>query len=153
MKRIAGATAIVVLAFPAGVLAVAGFADADSVNWEAVAKCESSGNWAANTGNGAYGGLQIEPATWDANGGVGLPSQASPQQQIAVAQRILAAEGPKAWPTCFSRGVTAGAPAANPTGAPDGVPAAAPQTAGGPPVGSLTHFLTLLVDDAEAGDT
>lgn len=149
MRRMAGVTAVVVLAFPAGVLVVAGAADADTVNWEAVAKCESSGNWSANTGNGAYGGLQITPASWDANGGVGLPSAASPQQQIAVAKRILAAEGPKAWPTCFSRGVTAGVPA----GAPDGPQGVAPGPTGAPPVGSLTHFLTQLIDDAEADNT
>jgi hypothetical protein len=117
-----------------------GAASADSVNWRAVAKCESSGNWAANTGNGAYGGLQIKPATWAANGGVGLPSQASPQQQISVAKRILASQGPGAWPTCMSRGLT-GDP-----GVP-GVPAAPGVTA--PPVGSLTHLLTTLINEAE----
>jgi hypothetical protein len=120
-----------------------GAASADSVNWQAVAKCESGGNWAANTGNGAYGGLQIKPATWDANGGVGLPSQASPRQQIAVAKRILASQGPGAWPTCMSRGLV-GAPSA--PGAP-GVPGVPAFTV--PPVGSLTHFLTTLIEDAE----
>jgi hypothetical protein len=112
-----------------------GSAGADSVNWGAVAKCESGGNWAANTGNGAYGGLQIKPATWRANGGTGLPSQASPQQQVAVAKRILTTQGPGAWPSCMSRGLTA-AP---------GVGEAAP------PVGSLTHFLLTLISDAEGG--
>jgi hypothetical protein len=128
MRRVTDLAATALLLFAFG---FTGFASADSVNWEAVAQCESGGNWAANTGNGAYGGLQIKPATWDANGGVGLPSQASSQQQIAVAKRILADQGPGAWPTCMSRGLS-GAP---------GMAA---------PVGSLTHLLTTLLNDAEA---
>lgn len=48
-------------------------AQADTVNWDAIAQCESGGNWSSNTGNGAYGGLQFKPATWNANGGVGSP--------------------------------------------------------------------------------
>lgn len=121
-------------------------AQADQVNWAAVAQCESSGNWAANTGNGAYGGLQIKPSTWEANGGVGLPSQATPAQQIAVAKRILAKQGPGAWPTCMSR-------------IRDMQPQqAAPATPGTPdiqgsqavPVGTLTQFVTYLVNQLEA---
>ncbi|BDB42500.1 resuscitation-promoting factor RpfC [Mycobacterium kiyosense] len=75
-------------------------ANADSMNWDAVAQCESGGNWAANTGNGAYGGLQFKQATWEEYGGVGNPAQASKQQQIAVANRVLASQGPGAWPKC-----------------------------------------------------
>ncbi len=105
-------------------------AHADQVNWEAVAQCESGGNWAANTGNGAYGGLQIKPATWAANGGVGLPSLATPQQQIAVANRILIKQGPSAWPTCMSR-----------------IRDQHQQET--VPVGSLTHFMTYLVNQLE----
>ena len=52
-------------------------AHADSVNWDAIAQCESGGNWAINTGNGHYGGLQFKPATWSSNGGVGSPATAS----------------------------------------------------------------------------
>ncbi len=51
-------------------------ADAEP-NWDAMAQCESGGNWAANTGNGFYGGLQFTPSTWTSNGGVGSPSAAS----------------------------------------------------------------------------
>lgn len=47
---------------------------ADDIDWDAIAQCESGGNWAANTGNGLYGGLQISQATWDSNGGVGSPA-------------------------------------------------------------------------------
>ncbi|BBY08823.1 transglycosylase family protein [Mycobacterium noviomagense] len=89
-----------------GVLAAAamalstGVANAQGMNWDAVAQCESGGNWAANTGNGHYGGLQISQATWNANGGIGSPANASRQDQIRVANRILATQGPGAWPKC-----------------------------------------------------
>ncbi|MBU3752164.1 MAG: transglycosylase family protein [Mycobacterium sp.] len=76
-------------------------AAADSgVNWDALAQCESGGNWAINTGNGYYGGLQFSPATWRANGGVGMPHQASREQQIRVAENVLRTQGIGAWPTC-----------------------------------------------------
>ena len=71
------------LAAIAGALTVApmalatGTANADSVNWDAVAACESGGNWAINTGNGYYGGLQFTMGTWRANGGSGMPHQAA----------------------------------------------------------------------------
>ena len=93
-----------------GALALgAGTASADSgVNWDAIAKCESGGNWAINTGNGYYGGLQFSPATWTANGGTGLPSQASREEQIRVAEKVYKTQGIGAWPTC---GANAGAPA------------------------------------------
>lgn len=74
------------------------------LNWEAVAQCESGGNWTANTGNGHYGGLQFKQTTWEENGGVGNPANASKQQQIAVANRVLATQGPGAWPKCSSAG-------------------------------------------------
>ena len=77
-----------------------GIAHADGVDWDAVAACESGGNWSANTGNGFYGGLQFKPSTWAANGGVGSPATASREQQIAVANRVLATQGPGAWPKC-----------------------------------------------------
>ena len=51
-------------------------ANADSVDWDAIAQCESGGDWATNTGNGQYGGLQFKPSTWAANGGVGSPATA-----------------------------------------------------------------------------
>ena len=85
-----------------------GTASADSgVNWDAVAKCESGGNWAINTGNGYYGGLQFSPATWTSNGGAGMPHQASREQQIKVAENVYRTQGIGAWPTC---GANAGAP-------------------------------------------
>jgi hypothetical protein len=83
-------------------------AQADSVNWDAIAQCESGGNWATNTGNGHYGGLQFKPATWASNGGVGNPATASRAEQIRVAENVLRTQGLKAWPKCGARG---GAPA------------------------------------------
>jgi LysM repeat protein len=75
-------------------------ANASSVNWDAIAHCESGGNWATNTGNGFYGGLQFTQSTWRANGGSGSPQNASRSQQIAVAERVLQTQGIGAWPVC-----------------------------------------------------
>jgi uncharacterized protein YabE (DUF348 family) len=80
---------------PAAAPAVAG----GSV-WDALAKCEAGGNWAINTGNGYYGGLQFNLGTWRANGGVGMPHEASREQQIAVGERVQASQGWGAWPSC-----------------------------------------------------
>lgn len=79
-------------------------AHADSVNWDAVAACESGGNWAINTGNGYYGGLQFSPRTWRANGGQGMPHTASRDEQIRVAENTLRSQGIGAWPVCGRRG-------------------------------------------------
>ena len=100
-----------VLAVTAGAMAVApislaGVASADSINWDAVAACESGGNWAIATGNGYYGGLQFSPSTWRANGGSGMPNQASREEQIRVAETVYKTQGIGAWPTC---GANAGA--------------------------------------------
>src|SRR6476661_9583629 len=83
-------------------------ANADSVDWDAIAQCESGGNWSTNSGNGHYGGLQFKPSTWAANGGVGSPSSASREEQIRVAENVLRTQGLRAWPTC---GSAAGGPA------------------------------------------
>jgi hypothetical protein len=69
-------------------------------NWNAMAQCESGGNWSANTGNGYYGGLQFTPATWAANGGVGSPAAARRDEQIRVARNVLQTQGLGAWPVC-----------------------------------------------------
>ena len=84
-------------------VALAADASADSVNWTAIANCESSGDWAANTGNGFYGGLQFTESTWLAYGGgqyAQYAYQASESQQIAVAEKVLAGQGIGAWPVC-----------------------------------------------------
>jgi Spy/CpxP family protein refolding chaperone len=69
-------------------------------NWDAMAQCESGGNWSANTGNGFYGGLQFTPATWAANGGMGSPAEAGRDEQIRVARNVLRTQGLGAWPVC-----------------------------------------------------
>ncbi|GIE86501.1 LysM peptidoglycan-binding domain-containing protein [Actinoplanes regularis] len=82
---------------------------ATNVNWDAVAKCESGGNWRINTGNGYYGGLQFSRSTWRAHGGGKYGSTAnlaSKSQQIAIAERVLRSQGIRAWPTCGRRGLT-----------------------------------------------
>jgi resuscitation-promoting factor RpfA len=88
----------------AGSVGLASSADAaSSSTWDRLAQCESSGNWAINSGNGFSGGLQFTPGTWRAFGGGAYASsahQASRGQQIAVAEKVLAGQGWGAWPSC-----------------------------------------------------
>ncbi len=96
-----------------GGIALAGHAAAapDS-EWDRVAACESGGNWGINTGNGYHGGLQFSQGTWAAHGGGEFASsanQATRDQQIAVAERVLATQGRGAWPVC-GRGLSAASP-------------------------------------------
>jgi resuscitation-promoting factor RpfA len=82
-------------------LALAGTASAAPQSaWDRLASCESGGDWSTNTGNGYYGGIQFNATTWHRYGGSGMPHQASKAQQIAVAERTLAAQGWGAWPAC-----------------------------------------------------
>jgi len=78
-------------------------ASADPTNWDAVAACESGGNWGINTGNGYSGGLQFKQSTWEANGGSGSPANASKDEQIRVAENVKQSQGMGAWPTCGKR--------------------------------------------------
>lgn len=84
------------------------FASADPVNWDAIAECESGGNWSINTGNGYYGGLQFKQSTWEANGGSGNPANASREEQIRVANNVLQTQGIGAWPVCGARAGASG---------------------------------------------
>ncbi|MFK0238360.1 transglycosylase family protein [Streptomyces vinaceus] len=68
--------------------------------WDKVAECESGGRWSIATGNGYYGGLQFSPTTWREFGGTGDPSKASKAEQIRIAEKVLAVQGPGAWPHC-----------------------------------------------------
>jgi LysM repeat protein len=81
-----------------------GTAEAATVhNWDGVARCESSGNWAINTGNGYYGGLQFSYSTWLAYGGGAYARRAdlaTKAQQIVIAERTLRGQGIGAWPVC-----------------------------------------------------
>ena len=99
---ITGALATVPVALSTGI------ANADTVNWDAIAHCESGGNWSTNTGNGHFGGLQFKQATWSSNGGVGSPATAWRDEQIRVAENVLRSQGLGAWPKCGGQG---GAPA------------------------------------------
>lgn len=93
------ATAVVV----GGALTAVPAEAADLSVWDRVAACESSGNWAINTGNGYYGGVQFSASTWAAFGGRDFAPnahQATKAQQIAIARRTLSVQGPRAWPTC-----------------------------------------------------
>ncbi|WP_321164068.1 transglycosylase family protein [Nocardioides sp. Soil774] len=75
-----------------------------STVWDALAQCEAGGNWAINTGNGYYGGLQFNLGTWQSYGGTGLPSQASRETQIAIATKVRDASGGYgAWPACAAK--------------------------------------------------
>ena len=74
--------------------------------WDSIAQCESGGDWSINTGNGYSGGLQFDPGTWAAHGGTQYApdaSQATREQQIAVAEKIQASQGWGAWPACTSK--------------------------------------------------
>ncbi|MPY11983.1 transglycosylase family protein [Arthrobacter bussei] len=109
-----------------GLGAAAGAANAaPASDWDALAQCESGGNWGINTGNGFSGGLQFTPSTWAAFGGQGAPQNASREQQIAVAENVLAGQGWGAWPSCSAQlGLSS---AANPGGIPaQAAPAPAP---------------------------
>ncbi|MEU6078968.1 transglycosylase family protein [Streptomyces sp. NPDC047108] len=84
-------------------LAAGGAQAADTETWDRVAQCESGGLWSADTGNGYFGGLQLTQDTWEEYGGRDYAPRAdlaSRSQQISVAEKILAAKGPQAWPNC-----------------------------------------------------
>jgi hypothetical protein len=88
-------------------LGPASAAQAKSVNWDAVAQCESGGNWSINTGNGYYGGLQFNRGTWNAYGGTKYAStadRASRAEQIRIAEKVLDGQGIGAWPVCGRKG-------------------------------------------------
>lgn len=71
--------------------------------WDSLAACESGGNWAINTGNGFYGGLQFTLSSWRAAGGQGYPNQASKSEQIARAKILQSRQGWGAWPACTAK--------------------------------------------------
>jgi hypothetical protein len=90
----------------AGVALAGHAAAAPDSDWDRLAQCEAGGNWDINTGNGFQGGLQFSQGTWASHGGTDYaPSadQASREQQIAVAEKVLATQGWGAWPSCSSR--------------------------------------------------
>ncbi|WP_099022174.1 transglycosylase family protein [Mycolicibacterium palauense] len=117
-KPTTSATNVAKIAFTGAVLGggsivLAGHAGAATDGeWDAVARCESGGNWAINTGNGYQGGLQFSPGTWSSHGGgeyAPAAHLASKDEQIAVAERVLATQGRGAWPVC-GRGLSGATP-------------------------------------------
>ncbi|MER6787121.1 transglycosylase family protein [Streptomyces sp. NPDC000658] len=94
-------------------LAASGASAADGTVWDKVAQCETGGSWSADKGDGEFGGLSLSQKDWEAYGGLDYatrPDLASRNQQIAVAQKVLAAQGIGAWGTC---GLTSGLTKAN----------------------------------------
>jgi len=119
--RAATMTATVAVAVAAPMVGGAGTASAaDDSTWDALAQCESSGDWHINTGNGYYGGLQFYQPTWEGYGGLQYASRAdlaSRSEQIAIAEKVLVGQGWGAWPACtaqlgFGDAEAAGTPAA-----------------------------------------
>jgi nucleoid-associated protein YgaU len=101
--RLATLAGVAGAAIAAPMLGATSASAATASEWDAVAQCESGGNWSINTGNGYYGGLQFSASTWAAYGGTAYaPSadQASKSQQIAIAEKVLAGQGKGAWPSC-----------------------------------------------------
>ncbi|MBA6441208.1 transglycosylase family protein [Streptomyces sp. GMR22] len=90
----------------------AGASAASGETWDKVAQCESTDNWAINTGNGFYGGLQFTQSTWEAYGGTAYAARAdlaTKDQQITIAEKVLDGQGPGAWPVCSGKaGLTRG---------------------------------------------
>ncbi|APT84292.1 resuscitation-promoting factor Rpf1 domain-containing protein [Corynebacterium aquilae] len=114
-------------------------------DWDRLAQCEAGGNWAINTGNGFHGGLQFSPSTWNAYGGqqyARYAFQATREQQIAVAEKVLAGQGWGAWPACSRklglrsaptpRNLNAAPVISSPAPAAAAAPAAAPAPAPAP---------------------
>lgn len=129
-RTIVGGLAFAGIAATGVGLAAAPANAASGSTWDALAQCESGGNWAINTGNGYYGGLQFTLGTWQANGGSGNPAAASRSAQIAVAERVLASQGWGAWPACSAKLGLSGTAGAAPQAAAPAAPApAAPQAA------------------------
>ena len=106
IKRAVGVSAALALSCGIGLAGAVPAEAATTSVWDRVAKCESGGNWKINTGNGYYGGLQFAAGTWKGYGGGTYASQANratKAEQIAIARRVLAGQGPGAWPVCSRR--------------------------------------------------
>ncbi|WP_434740304.1 transglycosylase family protein [Micromonospora sp. SH-82] len=146
-RRILGTLAVGAVTGLAAVFGTAAPAQADSVDWDAIAQCESGGDWSINTGNGYFGGLQFVQSTWEAYGGLQYATRAdlaTRAQQIAVAEQVLQGQGIGAWPTCGPLGGPV-SPSGGSTSAADAAAQRAEQ-----PASRSTDRDTYVV---EAGDT
>jgi hypothetical protein len=156
----AGLVAAGALTVLAGALIPTAANAADDSTWDALAQCESGGNWAIDTGNGYYGGLQFSQSTWEANGGTGNPAAASREEQIRVAENVLATQGWGAWPSCSaqigasgSAEPSAAAPAEQPAPAPAPAEAApAAEGAAPAPAAPAPAAETYALPDVEPSD-
>ncbi|MFD1810705.1 transglycosylase family protein [Rhodococcus gannanensis] len=117
-------------------------------DWDRLAQCEAGGNWAINTGNGYQGGLQFSPSTWNAHGGgefAATANQASREEQIVVAERVLESQGWGAWPSCSSSlGLTSGATQRSTPAAKVETPAPAPAVTSVPTTDGAADILDSL---------
>ncbi|MFD4258486.1 transglycosylase family protein [Streptomyces sp. NPDC058534] len=101
--RVIAVAGVTGAAVAAPLMAAGNASAATASEWDAVAQCESGGNWSINTGNGYHGGLQFSASTWAGYGGTQYAStadQASKAQQIEIAEKVLAGQGKGAWPVC-----------------------------------------------------
>ncbi|NLU71339.1 LysM peptidoglycan-binding domain-containing protein [Streptomyces sp. HNM0575] len=120
---------------------------ASTGTWEKVAECESSGNWQADTGNGHYGGLQFSDSSWKAAGGTKYApraDQATKEQQIATAEKLLDRQGPGAWACAGQAGLSADdgatpAGGSSPGGASDDDSSSGGSSSGGTSSGGGSH--------------
>ncbi|GAA0188627.1 transglycosylase family protein [Glutamicibacter creatinolyticus] len=109
-----GTAALAAVAVAGGAMAVAAVPASAASTWDALAQCESSGNWSTNTGNGYYGGLQFSDSTWKAYGGKGSAANASKAEQIRVATKVQQGQGWGAWPACSAKLGLSGKPTGTP---------------------------------------
>jgi LysM repeat protein len=149
---VAGAAGTIALLAPASAAqAQAG------VNWDAIAQCESGGNWSINTGNGYYGGLQFSRSTWKAYGGgkyASTANRASRAEQIRIAEKVLDGQGIGAWPTCGKKAGSAQAyQARNAGGAKSGAARSTTQKKAAKATGSTSAKATGRHYTVRAGDT
>ncbi|TNM69064.1 LysM peptidoglycan-binding domain-containing protein [Streptomyces sp. NP160] len=124
-RRALGVAATAAVAAAPVVAVAAPASAATGATWDRLAQCESTGNWAINSGNGYYGGLQFSASTWKGFGGGQYASRAdlaSREQQIATAEKVLDAQGWGAWPACSRK---LGLGAADKAGSAGAAPAAA----------------------------
>ncbi|WP_405713370.1 MULTISPECIES: transglycosylase family protein [unclassified Streptomyces] len=107
--RIATLAGVAGAAVAVPLMGATGASAASVATWDAVAQCESGGNWSINTGNGYYGGLQFSQSSWAAAGGTQYAARAdlaTKAQQIATAEKLLDMQGPGAWGCAGAGGLT-----------------------------------------------
>jgi resuscitation-promoting factor RpfA len=152
--RVLATTGVGVTAATTAIVPAAAAHAATSDQWDRVAQCESSGNWAANTGNGYYGGLQFTQSTWEGYGGTAYAARAdlaSASAQKDIANRVLASQGWGAWPVCSQQAGVAGTSTGSGTTAQ--APVAAPVVSTPAPVVVSLHAVKGANYKIKPGDT